>query len=212
MSNNITAPLTITYGAFTYDFATLPHASVLAMLQRGVAHYHGNEQSSKIATRIKKALVDRGDDAEAGKAARAEFEAFSGPEQRAAIEAFRKGNPDQIEAWTAEVQGEATKALHEGTVGVSVRGPAADPLQTILNRLGKASVINTLKAAKIAVPKKADEKIEFGDGKSFTMAELVARRLAHEKMGPDLLKQAKKVLADQQKAVDAAAGLGVEDL
>jgi GH24 family phage-related lysozyme (muramidase) len=44
---------TITYGAHTIDTATLPEVSILSLISKGLAHFLGNEQASKV-TRWKK--------------------------------------------------------------------------------------------------------------------------------------------------------------
>jgi len=41
--------LVITYGTRTLDFNTLPPASLVAMVRRGVSHFFGNEMASKVA-------------------------------------------------------------------------------------------------------------------------------------------------------------------
>lgn len=211
MSDNNTPANTVTYGSHTFDFATLPESTRMAMLRRGVSHYLGSEQASKLLGKIEKGIVEGTDEADT-KARTEKFEALEPGDRRAAIKAFRDANADLITKWEAEIQTAAITAMVEGKVGTSVRGPSVDPLTTVVNRLAKAEVANVLKANKTAVPKKAEDKITFPNGDAFTMAELVERRKAHETHGPRLVKEAKAVIAAQERAAKKAEAEGVSDL
>lgn len=116
--------------------------------------------------------------------------------------------------YKAKVQADMFAKLVAGTVGVSTRGPAVDPITTIVRRLAKAEIIPILKANGLAWPKKADDVVSFPNGDKFTGAQLVDRRIARE--GERLGKEAKK-LADEQarkakKAAEAAKAEGIEAL
>lgn len=174
--------LIIKYGTRELDFNKLPQASLVAMLRRGVSHYLGNETSAKVT-------------------------AFFDPEHDDA--ANRPNTDESRAAKKAEFQDAAVAALEAGTVGVSVRGPAVDPISAIINRLAKAEVKNILAGQKIKAPKKAEDTIELPNGDKVTMAQLVSRRL--DPTGPAgvdkktgvvhaerLAKEAKKI-ADEQK-------------
>ena len=175
--------LVIKNGERTLDFNTLPQASLVAMLRRGVSHYFGSEQASKVT-------------------------AYFNPEHEDADN--RKDTAEARAAKKAEFQSAAYDALVAGTVGVSVRGPSVDPITTIINRLAKAEVKAILASFKLKWPTKADETVELPDGSKVTGAQLIARRL--DKDGPAgvdkktgvahidrLKKEAEKIAAEQAK-------------
>ncbi len=147
--------LIIKYGDRTLDFNTLPQASLVAMLRRGVSHYFGSEQASKVT-------------------------AYFDPDHDDA--ANRPDSKEARDAKKVEFQSNAYDALVAGTVGVSVRGPSVDPITTIINRLAKAEVKTILGQFKLKYPVKADETVELPDGSKVTGAQLIARRL--DKDGP----------------------------
>ena len=157
--------LIIKYGDFTADFNSLPEASLVAMLRRGFARYMGSEQAAKVTGHFDPDADEPVTDS---------------PEARAAFK--------------AQCQAKAMEALAGGTVGVSTRGPAVDPITTIINRLAKAKVISILKANSIAVPKKAGDTVTL-NGQAYTLADLIERRKA--KFSDQLAKDAKKI-ADEQ--------------
>lgn len=196
--------LVITYGDSRADFNTLPEASLVAMLRRGYSHYKGSEQASKIVAKISAALDEMGEDTES----------MAPAAKSAAFKAFRAANADKISAWMVEVQDKADAALVAGTVGVSTRGPAVDPITTIIRRLAKAEVVSILKANALAWPKKAEDVVSFPNGDKFTGPQLIDRRIARE--GERLGKEAKKI-ADEQarrnaKAEQAAKAEGLAGL
>lgn len=181
--------LIIKYGERTLDFNTLPQASLVAMLRRGVSHYFGSEMASKVT-------------------------AYFDPEHDDAEN--RKDTPEARAAKKAEFQAAAFDALVAGTVGVSTRGPSVDPIQTIINRLAKAEVKTILANHKLKWPAKADDTVTLPDGSAVTGAQLVARRL--DSTGPAgvdkktgvahidrLTKEAKKIADEQKKKNDKLA-------
>lgn len=176
---NTANPLVITYGDFTLDFTTLPQTSLVAMLRRGVSHYFGSEQASKVV---------------------AAFEA----DESGATKCGLEDTPENRAKVKAESQAKAHDAMLAGTVGVSMRGPAVDPITTIANRLARAEVTNILKLNGVKPPKKAEDVVETPDGNKFTMAQLVERRLAHAEHGPRLRKDADKIAAEQAKKLKKA--------
>lgn len=179
--------LVIKYGDFTADFNSLPESSLVGMIRRGFAHYMGSECASKVT---------------------AHFD----PDQ----ENPPSDTPEARSAFKAEVQKGAFEKLLMGTVGVSTRGPAVDPITTIIRRLAKSEVVNILKQNGLAWPKKAEDVVQFSDGRKFTGPELIDRRIADPKHGDRLGKEAKKVADDQarrnKKAQDAAAEEGIAGL
>lgn len=181
----------LTYGDnLTVDFDTLPEASRFALAQRGFTHVFGNEVASRVHSW-----------------AGAEGQANS--DDKAAIKAWKEANPDKITAQTAAVQADMLKALNEGTLGARVAGPRLTPVETIANQMARKEIEDILRTNKIKVPKK-DDKVSMPDGE-FTMAELVARRLA--KHGDRINKAAAAEAARRAKntaavTADGAAALG----
>lgn len=182
----------ITYGNHSIDPATLPEASVNALLTKGLAHFLGNEQASKITARIVSELKLE--------------DSVVGDVRKAAITAYRAANPKHVSDWTAEVVKEALGKLSAGTVGVSTRGPTGTKLDTVVRALAKAEVVSILSAMSPSVKfPKGEEKVAFPDGNAFTGDELIARRLA--KHGERLTKEGEKKMADDaRKAAKAAEG------
>ena len=175
--------LVIKYGDYTADFNTLPEASLVGMLRRGFAHFMGSECASKVTGHF---------DPDA------ETPVTDTPEARAEFK--------------AQVQKDMFAKLVAGTVGVSTRGPAVDPIVTIERRLAKRDIIaKILKPNSLAWPKKAEDVLETASGK-FTGAELINRRLANPKYAPAIKAEAKKVLAAQQKAAKEAAEAPAESV
>lgn len=180
--------LVIKYGETTLDFNTLPQASLVAMLRRGVSHFLGSEQASKVTGMFKP-------DADGN---------------------LKDGVVDTDEARAkalAEFRATAIENLTAGTVGVSVRGPTIDPISVIINRLAKTEIKTILAKQKIKTPVKADDTVEMPDGSKVTMGQLIARRL--DKDGPAgvdkktgvahidrLKKEAEKIAAEQKKKND----------
>lgn len=187
---------TITYGAFTIDTATLPSASLDAMIRRGISHYFGSEQASKVV-------------------------AWFNPEHDDA-----ESRPDSKEARDtkkAEFQQTAYEVLMAGAVGVSVRGPSVDPLSAVIHRLAKAEVKTILGTFKLKFPVKADDTVELPDGSKVTGAELIARRLDPAKpSGVDkktgvahidrIKKEAEKIIAEQKKKNDKALAMAEDNV
>lgn len=166
----------VTYGDITLDFATLPDSSRLAMLKRGVSHFFGNEIASKVSTR-KKAAADKG-------------------------EPMSEADADALHA---QFTADAIKALNEGTVGVSTRGPAADPVDVAAESIARAEVSDVLKANGAKFTGKGDERrVKFADGSEFTMDQLIERRLANPAHAERIRKAAEKVVADKAKKLAKA--------
>ena len=181
--------LIIKYGERELDFNKLPQASLIAMVRRGVSHYFGSEQASKVT-------------------------AYFDPEHDEAEQ--RQDTPENRAAKKAEFQANAFDALVAGTVGVSVRGPSVDPISAIINRLAKAEVKTILATFKLKWPVKADDTVTLPDGSKVTGSQLIARRL--DSKGPAgvdkktgiahidrLRKEAEKIAAEQAKKNAKAA-------
>lgn len=186
-----TNPLAMTYGKHAIDFSTLPQPSVVAMLRRGLSHFLGSEQASKVT-------------------------AYFDPDRKLAEGETRLDDtPENRELVKADFQAKAVDALLAGTVGVSTRGPAVDPIETEINRIARREVHDILKKSGVKPAKKADDTVEIG-GAKYTTDQLIARRLdASSPAGVDkktgvshaerIGKEAAKVMADKAKAAAKAA-------
>lgn len=182
---------TFTYGKHTVDTANLPEASIAAMFRRGLSHFLGNEQASKVA-------------------------AYFDPDRKSADgEARLDDTPENREKVKADFQAKAVDALLAGTVGVSTRGPTVDPIETEINRIARREVHDILKASGVKPPKKATDTVTIG-GTAYTTDQLIARRLdpaspagVDKKTGVThadrIGKLAAKVMADKAKAAAKAA-------
>src|SRR5665213_1092378 len=138
----------ITYGEHTIDPTKLPVESINALLRRGVSHFLGNEQASKLTAWVESVTKDGGavpdDSAKAAK------------------------KTELIKA--------AIEALASGTVGTRVSGPRVEPIEATRNAIAKKEVLDILRAANIKVPK-GEEAVRFADGTQKTLAQMVATRL-----------------------------------
>jgi len=178
----------VTYGNITLDFTALPGKSTEAMLRRGVTHFLGNEQAAKVTGWKQKLAEDK---------------VFP--------------SDDEIAAKKAEYVAVALKALEEGTVGTATRGPAADPIEAEMERIAKREINGILKTNNAKFTGKGDErKVTFANGDSFTMDELVERRLSgvdketgqpHADRLRKLAEKAIKDAARQAEKAKAAGGL-----
>lgn len=179
----------ITYGTHTIDTSTLPETSVNSLLTKGLAHFLGNEQSSKATSWMERETAARAKDGKPAPTA----------EDKAAA--------------LAQFVTDAKAALVAGTVGASVRGPRGSAVETIQRALAKAEVIVTLSSLqpKVKFPK-GEETVQFSDGTKLTGEQLIARRLA--KHGERLMKEAEaKMKADARKADKLAEGAkGLSDI
>lgn len=177
---NTENPMVIEYGSLSFDFATLPPKSVRAMLSRGVTHFLGSEQASKVGP---------------NSAWAAKFEKDNG----------RKPTDAERDAQKAANLANASQALIDGTIG-SARGPKADPVEAAIEAMAEREVWDTLAGAKLckANRKPKDEDVfEFENGEKFTFAELIERREA--KHGERLRAAATKKVEAERKAREANA-------
>lgn len=163
----------VTVGSIMIDYSALPAKSIGALLSRGLTHYLGSEQASKV-----KAIKDK--HLEEHKVELAD---------------------DEIAAIKADLVSQAIAKLLDGTIGVRQAGVQIDPLDIAMAKIAKQEVSDILRANGIKVPKK-DEAVQFADGTSKSMADMVSARL--EKNRDAIEKAAKKALADRQKQANAA--------
>ena len=178
--NTETKDLTITYGTHTLNFAELPHQSVRAMLSRGVTHFLGSEQASKVGPNS--SWFEK-------------FEKANG----------RKPTEDETNAQKAANLAAAIQALVAGTVGTA-RGPKLDPIEAEIDRMLETEVWDILAGQKLCKGNKKpkdEDSFEFEDGQKFTFEELVERRRA--KHGDRVRAAATKKVEAAKKAREAVA-------
>src|SRR5665213_2926780 len=164
----------VTYGTHEIDVDALPEASKAALIRRGISHFLGNEQASKVSAWIESATKEA-----------------EGTEPTAEAKAAKK----------AEFVKSAIEALVAGTIGTRVSGPRVEPIEAIRNSIARKEVTDILRAAGIKVPK-GDEGVKFADGTVKTLAQMITTRL--DKFGDRIEKEAAKKLADDARRVKAA--------
>lgn len=207
MSDVVSNPMVVTYGDITLDFSKLPPTSLAAMLRRGVSHYFGSEQASKVTGLFK-------------------------PDDEGKIKAEVQDTDENRAKALADFRAKAHDALIAGTVGVSVRGPSVDPITVIVRRLAKGEISDILKLQGVKPPVKVEDTVETPDGAKHTMNDLIDRRLdpsrpsgvdKHGKYGKAgeshldrLTRDAKRIADDQakkaKKAKEAADAEGLSGL
>ncbi len=184
----------ITYGTVEVDFDALPDTSKAAIVSRGVTHFLGNEQASKLAAWVKGDTQANSDD-------------------RDVCKAWKEANAEAVTAKEAALVGEAVAALLAGTVGVRVSGPRVTPLDSKRRSLARVEVLGILAGAGVKAPKK-DEQVKLGEN-TFTMDQLIQRRLDHADHGPRITKEAEKAIAAEAKKLEglkAGAETAIADL
>lgn len=176
----------VTYGTITLDFTKLPAKSLEAMLKRGVTHFLGNEQASKVSGWKK------------------------------GFEEANQASPsdEEVSAKKADYVAKALEALEAGTVGTASRGPSVDPVEAEMERIAKREIKAILdkSGAKFTGKKGEERKVTFGDGSAFTMDELVDRRLANPTEGPRIRTEAEKAIRVAAKMAEKAKAAGPLDL
>ena len=178
---NTENPMVIEYGTQSFDFSTLPAKSVRAMLSRGVTHYLGSEQASKVGP--KSSWAEK-------------FEKDNG----------RKPTDDEVAAQKALNLAKAAQALIDGTIGAA-RGPKADPIEAAMEAQAEREVWDVLAGAKLCKANrkpKDEDSFEFENGDKFTFAELIERRLANPTHEARIRAAAVKKVEAERKARDAA--------
>lgn len=180
----------ITYGSVEIDFDTLPASSQLALASRGVTHFLGNEQASKLAAWIK-------------------AEGQANTEDKAAAAAWKEANATAVSVKMDGLVAEAVAKLLAGTVGArAVGGVRVTPIEALKRQIAKREVTAILANNKLAFPKGARKDKEGNDvpaqvvqlgADSFTGDQLIERRLANPTEGPRIQKEAEKALRDAEK-------------
>lgn len=161
------------------DLTALPGKSISALLSRGLTHYFGSEQASRVKAWKDKVL------------------------EETKVEPVE----DEIVAFQKERFGIALSNLLEGTIGQRAIGITIDPLEKVKAQIARQDVIDILKANSIKVPK-GDEAVEFADKTTKTMADMVKTRLerdgdAIEKRAKAVIKEREKAKAKADEAAKA---------
>ncbi len=159
----------ITAGGKEIDLASLPGKTINAMLRRGFTHFFGSEIASRVG------------------AAKAKFEADNG----------RPMTEEEVDATKTELLAAGHVKVAEGTLGDRAVGQSVDPVEALVESLGRAEVKDMLRANDVKIPKKG-EKITFAGGAELELEELVERWVV--KNGERLEKEAKKQIAAKAKA------------
>lgn len=181
---------TYEYADNTIDFSKVPQPSIEALLSKGVTHFLGNEQASKVTAWKTKVTDERA--AEAKK---------NGTEATPLTEA-------EIEAKKNEFVTKALQAIYDGEIGAG-RGPRLDPVEREFRSLVDAHIANTLAGNGIKFPKGRklpgdDETIQFANGQTRTLEQM--RENVSKTHGDRLRKDAEKRVADiAKKAAQAKA-------
>jgi hypothetical protein len=182
------------YGDLVVDYHALPEASKYALAKYGASHYFGNMQSSKMVTRIVKAMVGTGIDD---------------------IKVWRAANADKVTEWTKEHLASALADLNNGTVGQRTGGgggPRKDPVETKFAQLVVKDIEAVLKASanpglvKLFRKAKAGESIDFGGGFVRTRQQMIDATVSQH--GDRLRKDAEKLVRDEFRLAEkSAAGI-----
>lgn len=181
---------TISYGkapgqVYSFNLSDLPQTSVLALASKGLAHSLGNECASKV----------------------------SGEKSRRA----EAGEPEMSEAEVSEMLAAARErmvlTITEGTMGVSAaRGPRANPIDSIIRRIGTDELRAKLAKAGLRLPQGKNKetgepnvmelpsKVD-GTTKTYTAAELVGNYIAaHSDRLTKLAERELKAVANAAKS------------
>lgn len=158
-----------TYNGIEVDTSKLPEASINALLSRGLTHYLGSEQASKVTAKV------------------AAFEKEHG---EAPAE-------DEKAAWKAQFIADAVKALQDGTIGTRTGGPRLDPLAKAIRDIAGEEVTALIRNAGHKVPK-GKETVSVR-GEEVTFGQLVDRRLANPEHAERIGKAAKARVAEAAK-------------
>jgi len=176
--------------AITIDLTTIPTVSLVALAQKGLNHYLGNEAASRVATAMNTACnitseTDKG-------------------EAKALRDAWKLANAETYAKLIADTDAAFVAAIHAGEIGAS-SGGRGTALETVMKRIATDEINGILSTHRLAKPKKAADKITFGDGTAFTFGELVERRLSEGhpySHGPRI----RKVAEAEQARLAKAAG------
>jgi hypothetical protein len=178
----------------TIDLTSIPTVSLVALAQKGLNHYLGNEAAARVSNAVDEAC---GVDYKTEKSA-----------ARAAREAWKAANAEVFDKLVLDTQAAFLAAIQAGEIGAS-SGGRGTALETIMKRIASDEINNIFSTQRIAKPKKVAEKIPFGDGSEFTFGELVERRLSEGhpySHGPRIRKLAEAEQARLAKAAGAKTG------
>lgn len=165
------------YGNYTIDTSTLLEKSLEALISRGITHFLGNEQASKVSAWAKKFAEENG----------------------------AEPAEDEKKAKQAELVAAAFEALNAGTIGTRAGGPKLDPITRAARDIAEDEITRLIKASNQKVPK-GKETVSVR-GETLTLSDMIDRRLASEKHGPRIAKEAKAAVAARARATEGSEGL-----
>ena len=150
----------------TLELVNIPLSSMIGMLQRGMNHYLSNEVSSKINSKVKKAIVGESD-------------RKLGDVTKTEVEAFRAAHPALVKQWTDDERPLALAEIKTGRATATPDGRAAprkarkSRFDVILSEIVWEAAVNWLIARKLARRDVANHTkvIALVDGKSVTLKE-----------------------------------------
>lgn len=179
----------LTYGEqISCDETKLPQVSIHALITRGWSHFMGNEQASKVTAKIRTAIATN--------LSTPDKEVNQVDVTKEQVSAYRADNVSQVEAWENSVRQEALEKLMAGTVGVSVRGPAKDPVESAMATIARKEIATIFTSQGVKVPK-GEETVTVGTGEAavtLPMEGWIARRLASHR--DRIRKEAERNLAE----------------
>lgn len=159
----------LTYAGHEIDTDTLPANSIAALLSRGLTHYLGSEQASKVNSAADKHEKENG--------------TALADDEKATLK--------------AQFVADAVKALQEGTIGTRTGGPRLDPMAKAIRDIAGEEVTALIRNAGHKVPK-GKETVSVR-GEDVTFGQLVDRRLANPEHAERIGKAAKARVAEATK-------------
>lgn len=205
----------VTFGTHTINTDTLPVASVNALLSRGLSHYLGNEQASKVTAKIRTKI--------SSDLSTPDKEVNQKDISTEQVKSFRETFPDTVQEWTDTAIANAIAALNDGTVGVRAIGEAkVSPKEAIVNSIASAEVIAQLASRdmvkKDAKKVKSDQAFVFNaataDERTVTFGALVAKKieLHRERLDGEAQKELDRRAREAAKVAAKVADQGMDDL
>lgn len=211
---------TIGYGeniSFVVD--NLPRKSLVALAQRGLNHVLGNEAMAKATNAMDKLFAGHfdGKHHDGESAPRPDWSKYSKDQRKASFTHFRETRTEEYGRILRDAQNAFVKAIEEGVLGQSTRGPGIDPLERQMAVIAREEIAAILRSKNVKVPTK-DATITIA-GKQKTMADMISTRLAHPTYGPAIKEAAQRVLDERaaraeaaKQSADSADGVDAEEL
>lgn len=196
----------VTYGEHTIDLSTLPTVSLDSLIRKGLAHYLGNEQASKV-TEWKKQAVAKAVQAAKGLDDAGMKALLADPAFYTEVSKGLGPNDAEVAAYKFDCIRNAVQALVDGKVGVGGSRPRGTALETVMRDIAEKEVRAVLKANNLTMPS-GDKELEFADGTRHTRKGLIDRRLANPTHGPRIKAMAEKEIAARERMASKATADG----